>query len=68
MDPAMEAKLKCSVSSMSNPYLILQPVRQEQVSLDPFIAVFYNVINDKEIRILQETAKSKVTLSNFNIS
>ncbi|XP_069939749.1 prolyl 4-hydroxylase subunit alpha-2-like isoform X2 [Cherax quadricarinatus] len=58
-----DGSLRCHVSNRGAHYLTLQPVRYEHVYNQPDIFLFYDVISDKEIRIIQEQASSLLVRS-----
>lgn len=60
MDAHLSSRLKCYYSRGHHPFLLLQPVKAEQVSLEPFIVVYHDVISDNEINKIQEMAKPEV--------
>lgn len=60
MDPVVEAQLHCRISPMSSPYLILQPVKMEQISIKPPVTLFYDVLSDEEIETIQNMANPLV--------
>ncbi|XP_055943211.1 prolyl 4-hydroxylase subunit alpha-1-like [Argiope bruennichi] len=51
-----ESRLKCRYTTNNNNYLLLQPVKQEILSLDPFICMFHDVISDKDIELFKQIA------------
>uniref|UniRef100_A0A2M4AR83 Putative prolyl 4-hydroxylase subunit alpha-2 n=2 Tax=Anopheles triannulatus TaxID=58253 RepID=A0A2M4AR83_9DIPT len=44
------AKLRCRYVSNNVPFLKIAPLKLEEASLDPFIAVYHQVISDREIK------------------
>ena len=62
MDSLTESKLHCSYTDPKelSAFMILQPLKREQISLNPPITVFYNFVSDNEIKILKELAQPKV--------
>ena len=60
IDPQLSSRLKCYYSRGHHPFLLLQPVKVEQVSLEPSIVVYHDVISDDEINTIKEIGKSKV--------
>ncbi|KAH7636267.1 vacuolar protein sorting-associated protein 33a-like protein [Dermatophagoides farinae] len=44
-----------------HPYLILKPLKVEQFNSEPFIAMYYDVISDKEIEIIKELSMPMLT-------
>jgi len=49
-------KLKCSYTTRNDWYLLIGPLKQEKVNLDPLIVLFHDVIHDDEIRTIQNLA------------
>lgn len=65
MDPKVETQLYCSFYSTNDPFYILQPVKKEQVSLNPIVIVYHNVLSDKEIQDIKELAHPDKVLFEF---
>ena len=67
MDSSAESQLHCSYTDPKelSPFMILQPLKKEQVSLNPIVTVFYEVISDQEIEILKSIAQPKVHILSF---
>lgn len=51
------SRLLCSYKKTSNPYLILAPFKMEQLSLDPYVVVFHDVVYSSEIAKLEHATK-----------
>ena len=62
MDPFTESQLHCSYTGVSelSAFMKLQPLKREEISLNPAITVYYDVISDQEIETLKSLAKPKV--------
>jgi len=62
MDSLTAAQLHCSYTGHKelSAFMILQPLKREEISLNPAITVFYDFVSDKEIEILKELAQPKV--------
>jgi len=62
MDSLTESKLQCSYTGPKeiSAFMILQPLKREQISLNPPVTVFYDFVSDHEIEILKAIAKPKV--------
>ena len=62
MDAFTESQLDCTYASSTEslPFLKLQPIKREHISLNPPITVFHDVISDKEIELLKEIAQPMV--------
>ncbi|ROT82962.1 hypothetical protein C7M84_023863 [Penaeus vannamei] len=52
--------LRCRVSAMGQPHLVLQPVKYEQLHFDPEMYLFYDVLSDSEIQAIKDSALSKL--------
>lgn len=52
--------LGCRYTTGHHPFLILQPVKVEQVSIEPLIAIYHDVISDDEINTIKKLALPKV--------
>ncbi|GBM54730.1 Prolyl 4-hydroxylase subunit alpha-1 [Araneus ventricosus] len=52
----VESKLKCRYTTNNNSYLLLQPIKQEILSLDPFICMYHDIISDKDIELFKKIA------------
>ncbi|EDV21669.1 uncharacterized protein TRIADDRAFT_30052, partial [Trichoplax adhaerens] len=50
--------LKCYYSNQS-PLLYLAPIPVEEISLDPFIVIYYDIINDHQIETIKKISPSK---------
>eukprot|EP00096_Caligus_rogercresseyi_P014378 TRINITY_DN6888_c0_g1_i4.p1 TRINITY_DN6888_c0_g1~~TRINITY_DN6888_c0_g1_i4.p1 ORF type:complete len:543 (-),score=113.79 TRINITY_DN6888_c0_g1_i4:996-2501(-) len=49
--------LKCRLSSESHPYYLLHPVMVEDVSKDPFIVMYHDVVSPAEMKTIKEIAE-----------
>ncbi|XP_076316484.1 prolyl 4-hydroxylase subunit alpha-1-like [Tachypleus tridentatus] len=54
--PRDEVHLRCRYTSRGHPYLILQPVKVEEQSLDPYIVQFHDLMTSQEADTFQEVA------------
>ena len=68
MDPATASKLHCRYVTNGNPYLILQPAKEEEAFLSPRIVVYHDVLFDEEIKTIQELARPRVGSFKFRIN
>ncbi|RDD40053.1 Prolyl 4-hydroxylase subunit alpha-2 [Trichoplax sp. H2] len=50
--------LKCYYSNQS-PLLYLAPIPVEEISLDPFIVIYYDIINDHQIETIKKISRKK---------
>ena len=55
-DPNLDSKLFCRYQHHFDPYLRLAPFKMEEVNIDPFVVVFYEIISDTEIAKLKKRA------------
>lgn len=53
------SKLSCSYVDNNVPFLKIAPLKIEQVSHDPYIVVYHDVVYDSEIEILKKMAKPR---------
>lgn len=58
-DDAFLSKLTCSYVSNNVPFLKLAPLKLEQISHDPYIVVYHDVMYDNEIEIIKRIAKPR---------
>lgn len=58
-DESLLAKLFCSYVYDTTPFLKIAPLKLEQVSLDPYIVVYHDVMYDSEIEVLKRMAKPR---------
>lgn len=49
----VEGRLRCRVSSRGSAWLILMPVLEEEVSLDPPILSFHRLLSDTQLTTLK---------------
>ncbi|XP_013109460.2 prolyl 4-hydroxylase subunit alpha-1 [Stomoxys calcitrans] len=52
--------LSCYLESSSHPFLTLAPLQIEPLNLDPFIRLYHNVLNDRQIAELFNYAEGKM--------
>lgn len=57
------SKLHCRYVSNNIGYFMIGPLKLEEVSLDPFIVVYHNVLYDKEIEHLKTCSRRTVNES-----
>ena len=62
MDVFTESQLDCNYAGAkeSSPFMKLQSIKREHVSLNPPVTVFHDVISDKEINVLKAIAQPMV--------
>ena len=56
----MEALLRCRLITRNIPYLMLQPVKVEEQSLDPTIVVLHDLLTERQTEILRQLGEPKV--------
>jgi len=54
------SKLKCKYITNDNPFLLIRPAKEERVSLNPFIAIYHDVITLNQANILKDFAFPQV--------
>jgi hypothetical protein len=58
--------LNCYLSTKNNdPFLLIGPIKEEVFSLDPFVAVYHDIVSKKTARAIINMAKSKVSYNIF---
>jgi prolyl 4-hydroxylase len=50
----------------NHPLLLLQPAREEEVYLDPWIVVYHNIVSDHEIETIKTLATPRVSERNLS--
>lgn len=58
-DDALLAQLNCRYVENGVPFLKIAPLKLEQVSLDPYIVIYHEVMFDSEIEIIKKMAKPR---------
>lgn len=53
------SKLTCSYMHSNVPFLKIAPLKLEQMSLDPYIVVYHDVMYDNEIEVIKKIAKPR---------
>ncbi|XP_055848240.1 prolyl 4-hydroxylase subunit alpha-2-like, partial [Episyrphus balteatus] len=59
--PSDESYLQCGYLTETHPFLLLAPIKVEELSLDPLVVLYHDVIYDSEIEKLIEMANNKMT-------
>ncbi|GFT62807.1 prolyl 4-hydroxylase subunit alpha-1 [Nephila pilipes] len=65
--PFEESQLHCRYTTNNSSYFLLQPIKEEQLSLDPQILVYHDVISDKDMELFKQLAVpwlARATVSN----
>ncbi|XP_055875550.1 prolyl 4-hydroxylase subunit alpha-1-like isoform X4 [Biomphalaria glabrata] len=52
--------LTCRYVTNNHPLLLIQPIKEETVHLDPWIVVYYNVMSDEEISTIKHLATPRL--------
>ncbi|XP_022210983.2 prolyl 4-hydroxylase subunit alpha-2 [Drosophila obscura] len=66
--PKEQRDLRCWLSHRNVPYQRLSPFKVEQLSVDPHVAYFHDVLSDKESELIIEHGKGQVTRSEIGQS
>ncbi|XP_042903803.1 prolyl 4-hydroxylase subunit alpha-1-like isoform X2 [Parasteatoda tepidariorum] len=61
-----ESELYCYYTTNNNSYLLLQPVKVEILNFKPKIAVYYDVLKDRESNVLKEIALPQLARATVN--
>ncbi|GIY42248.1 prolyl 4-hydroxylase subunit alpha-1 [Caerostris extrusa] len=59
-----ESKLRCRYTTNNSKYLLLQPVKEEVLSLDPKILMYHDVISDKDVELFRNISLPMLTRAN----
>lgn len=65
---AIRSKLVCSYSTGHHAYLLIGPVKEEEVYLQPRIVVYHDIVSDEQIKTIQELATprfKRATVQNY---
>jgi len=68
MTIAEQSKLMCRYSHGHHPFLIIAPVKEEELYLDPRLVMFYDIVTDEEIKTIKEMATprfKRATVQNY---
>ena len=57
----------CRYKTNNHPLLLIAPVKEEEIYLDPYLVVYHNVISDQEVGVIQSIATPKVRLSTVTV-
>ena len=63
LDPTITSRLRCRYLTRDHPYLLLQPIKEEQVLLVPRVVIYHDVLSDSEIAIVKNHAAPQVCSS-----
>ena len=61
MKPSVEARLRCRYVTNGQPFLMLQPVKEEEAYLNPRIVIYHDVLLDGEIDTIKKMAQPRVS-------
>lgn len=64
-NPRALAKLKCRYVTNTSPFLKIAPLKLEEANLEPYIVVYHEVMYDKEIELVKQMAKPRVSNSDI---
>jgi prolyl 4-hydroxylase len=53
-------KLKCRYVHNNHPLLLLQPVKEEEMHLDPLLVLYHDMLSDQEISDIKMLATPRV--------
>lgn len=56
---AILSRLTCQYTTNNIPFLLIGPLKLEQISLDPYIVVYHDVTYDSEIDVMKRMAKPR---------
>ncbi|XP_016976433.2 prolyl 4-hydroxylase subunit alpha-1 [Drosophila rhopaloa] len=54
------SRLHCRYNTINSPFLILAPLKMEEISLEPYIVVYHGILPDKDIEELKRLAEPKL--------
>ncbi|KAH9490051.1 Prolyl 4-hydroxylase, alpha polypeptide, partial [Bulinus truncatus] len=52
--------LTCRYVTNNHPLLLIQPIKEETLHIDPWIVIYYNVMNDEEISTIKHLATPRL--------
>ncbi|KFM72508.1 Prolyl 4-hydroxylase subunit alpha-2, partial [Stegodyphus mimosarum] len=55
-----ESKLHCRYITNNSPYLLLQPVKEEELHLKPRLIVYHDILSDHEIEVIKYLAQPRL--------
>ena len=64
-EPIHDSKLVCRFQHHADPYLRLGPFKMEEVSAEPFVVVFYDILYEEEMNQLKARAAVNLMRSEF---
>lgn len=60
-EPHVLAQLKCRYVTNKSPFLTIAPLKLEEASLKPYIVLYHDVIYDREMEVIKQMAKPRVS-------
>lgn len=63
LSPAKQKRLRCKYVTNRSAFLKIAPLKLEEALLDPYVAIYHDIMYDSEIADIMRTAKPKVILS-----
>ena len=60
LSPKREAKLFCRYRHNNHPYLLLRPIKEEQVLDAPVVHLYHDILSDSDITEIQSLASPRV--------
>lgn len=66
--PTQEAPLRCKYITNDVPFLIIAPMKMEEISLNPLIVKFHNVLYEPEIEYIKSQSRPTVSFTDNYIN
>lgn len=60
--PKVLSKLKCYYVRNTTAFTKLAPIKLEEANLDPFVAIFHDVMYDKDIEVIKNLSRTNVSI------
>ena len=60
---AISPNLKCRLLHHQDPYLRIGPFKEEQMSHRPYLVVFHDILSEKDIKVLVQESRPKLSLA-----
>lgn len=55
-----KSRLHCLYNRTASPFLILAPLKMEEISFDPYMVLYHDVLYEDEVVVIQSHAKSSL--------
>jgi prolyl 4-hydroxylase len=68
LDPKIQSQLRCRYVHRGEPFLKLQPAKEEEAYLSPRIVVYHDVLFENEITTITKLAQPRVKYSNYLVN